>query len=242
MNILLTNDDGISSELLKGLYHSLKFLGHNATIVAPSSNKSAVSHSVTLHKPISVTKVDNDIYSVDGTPVDCVYLSVYAVLKKKPDLLISGINFGPNFGDDVIYSGTVAAAREGYMRGIKSIAVSLLSGNNASYSSVIQTITPILTELSNYPLDSYFFNINIPNIADLTPQYHFTHLSKRKWEDEVSFLTKDHDIQYYAIGGSESQNATPVGSDADILKKGKISVTPITDNYTDFGFLKKVIK
>ncbi|MBN2693988.1 5'/3'-nucleotidase SurE [bacterium] len=241
MNILLTNDDGIKSDWILGLFETLKFLGHTVTVVAPKENKSAVSHSVTLHKPIQVIQQGESLYAVDGTPVDCIYLAKYAILTQKPDLVISGINEGLNYGDDVIYSGTVGAAREAYMKGIPSIAVSAAMGDYQTVSSTIPKITPMLIELSKLLGDDYFFNVNIPNVENLDPEFHFSYLSKKKWEEEVSFLVKDHNAQYYAIGGHENKKRVPLGSDADILRQGKISVTPLTDNYTHYKVIEKLI-
>ena len=242
MNILLTNDDGYDSMYLAGLADSLKFLGHEVTIVAPLRNKSAVSHSITLHKPISVTPKDAGIFAVDGTPVDCVYIALNAIMDKKPDLIISGINDGPNFGEDIIYSGTVAAAREAFMKGYKSISISKVYGNKLDMSKMFHLSTSILLKLAMYPLNSYFFNVNIPDTEDLTDYHEFTELSARKWEEEVSLLTQQDEKTYYTIGGFEGNSRIKKGSDADILKKGIISVTPLTDGYTDFNFFNNIKK
>jgi len=238
LNILLTNDDGFDSTYIVGLSETLKFLGHKVTIVAPLKNKSAVSHSITLHKPISVEPKGFDVFAVDGTPVDCVYIALNALLEEEPDLVISGINDGPNFGEDIIYSGTIAAAREAYMKGYKAIAVSKVFGSNLDISKMFHITTSLLLKLAMYPLDKYFFNVNIPDVEELSNDIVFTHLSARKWEEEVSLLIKQNKQQYYTIGGNEGTTGIEKGSDADIISKGVISVTPLTDNYTYTDFFK----
>ncbi len=239
MNILLTNDDGFDSTYIVGLAETLKFLGHKVTIIAPLKNKSAVSHSITLHKPISVEPKGIDVFAVDGTPVDCVYIALNALLEEKPDLVISGINDGPNFGEDIIYSGTIGAAREAYMKGYKSISISKVYGNELDISKMFHITASLLLKLSMYPLDKYFFNVNIPDNAKITEAIAFTHLSTRKWEEEVSLLVKQNNHQYYTIGGYESTMGIEEGSDADIINKGIISVTPLSDNYTYIDFFNK---
>ena len=239
MNILLTNDDGFDSSYLVGLAETFRFLGHEVTIVAPLRNKSAVSHSITLHKPISVEPKGVNIFAVDGTPVDCIYIALNALMEKKPDLVISGINDGPNFGEDIIYSGTVAAAREAYMKGYKAMAVSKLYGSKLDLSKMFHLVTHLILKLTDYPLDKYFFNINIPDNQYLKDDFVFTSLSSRKWEEEVSCLSKNENQQYYTIGGYEGKTGIEKGSDADILSNGKISVTPLTDNYTYNEFFKE---
>ncbi len=236
MNILLTNDDGFDSTYIVGLAETLRFLGHKVTIVAPLKNKSAVSHSITLHKPISVEPKGVDVFSVDGTPVDCVYIALNALLDEKPDLVISGINDGPNFGEDIIYSGTIGAAREAYMKGYKAISISKVYGPELDISKMFHITASLLLKLSMYPLDKYFFNVNIPDNTELTEQIAFTYLSARKWEEEVSLLAKKDNQQYYTIGGYEGTEGIEKGSDADIINRGIISVTPLSDNYTYVDF------
>ena len=242
MNILLTNDDGYDSMYLTGLASSLRFLGHKVTIVAPLRNKSAVSHSITLHKPISVTPKEANVFAVDGTPVDCVYIALNAIMEEEPDLVISGINDGPNFGEDIIYSGTVAAAREAFMKGYKSIAISKVYGNKLDMSKMFHLSAILLLKLAMYPLDTYFFNVNIPDIEDLEESYEFTDLSRRKWEEEVSMIAKQSKQTYYTIGGYEGNTGIKKGSDAYILNKGIVSVTPLTDIYTDLSFFDYIKK
>lgn len=239
MNILLTNDDGFDSTYIVGLAETLKFLGHKVTIVAPLKNKSAVSHSITLHKPISVEPKGIDVFAVDGTPVDCIYIALNALLEEKPDLVVSGINDGPNFGEDIIYSGTIGAAREAYMKGYKSISISKIYGNELDISKMFHIAASLLLKLAMYPLDKYFFNVNIPDNAEITEEIAFTHLSARKWEEEVSLLAKRNNQQYYTIGGCEGSIGIDEGSDADTINKGIISVTPLSDNYTYTNFFNK---
>ena len=140
MEILVTNDDGIHAEGLRALAKALRPLGH-VTVIAPDREQSATSHALTLHRPLRIKKVEEDVLSVDGTPTDCVLLGVHGFLKQKPDLVVSGINHGPNMGNDTSYSGTVAAAVEGTFLGIPSVALSLATWKEADFEPATKTLS-----------------------------------------------------------------------------------------------------
>ena len=164
--ILVTNDDGIHSEGILSLAKALHEVGE-VWVVAPDREKTAVAHSITLHRPLRVEKIKRNSYAVDGTPADCVYLGVNVILPKRPQLIVSGINKGGNLGDDVTYSGTVSAALEGTLLGIPSFAVSLVSRSQFKF----HTAARFAVRLARYILKKglskdTFLNINVPNLDE----------------------------------------------------------------------------
>ena len=163
MRILVTNDDGIFAD---GLWALVKELTNIARVIvaAPDREQSATSHSLTLQRPLRINKISERFFSVDGTPTDAVMLAVHAILKRKPDILISGINHGPNMGDDVSYSGTVAAAMEGTILNIPSVAVSNVNWNAKHFSSAARFVRGLAKLVLKNGLPKYtFLNVNVPD-------------------------------------------------------------------------------
>jgi len=221
--ILLTNDDGIHSEGLTLLRESL--LGkHEVCAVAPERERTCVGHAITLHKPLRIKELGGGVYATNGTPADCVLLGVKAVLKKKPDLIISGINKGPNMGQDVNYSGTVAAAKEGAF-----LAVSINARSRYHFADAIrvtETIIQVLEE--NNVLDSTFLNINIPNVSySKMKGFMVTMLGKRIYNDKVIERTDPRGGKYYWIGGNGELYESLEGTDFYAVERGFVSVTPL---------------
>ncbi|RLA08897.1 MAG: 5'/3'-nucleotidase SurE [Gammaproteobacteria bacterium] len=164
MNILLSNDDGFNSRGIQTLKNVLS-KQHDVTIFAPDRNRSGASNSLSLDRPLKVDKLSNNTYAVDGTPTDCVHLALCGLLKKQIDIVISGINHGANLGDDVHYSGTVAAAMEGRFLGAPAIAVSLVGDNLDYIKDGAEIINDFIKNIKNLKMDKYtFLNINIPNL------------------------------------------------------------------------------
>ena len=160
--ILVTNDDGVRAEGIKALASSLNHLG-SVVVVAPELEQSASSHSITLDNPLRIKEYADDTFSVTGTPTDCVLLAIHRILGRKPDILVSGINHGPNMGEDVIYSGTVAAAIEGYLLGIPSIAISVASWDPVPFDAAagaVRTLPERMLELRSQ--NPSLWNVNIP--------------------------------------------------------------------------------
>lgn len=241
MKILLTNDDGIQSHSTRLLQQKLKERGHSAVIVVPLENKSAVSHGISLRKTVRVVSFSEDIYGVDGTPADAIYLAHFKLLDQKPDLVISGINEGANFGNDVIYSGTVAAAREAFMKGYPSIAVSHLLGNH-EIDLIIDDLVDLLLDLAKFDFSNYYLNVNIPNTPSIDQNYNITNLSQNRWIEEIIEEDSEEQDRFFQISGSEKPNYAPSGSDLETLRQGLISVTPLTDQFASnesIGFLNQ---
>jgi 5'-nucleotidase len=233
--ILLTNDDGIDAPGLALLDQGLKDLG-NVYVIAPATNQSAASHSFTLRRPMRVKEIKPHWFSVAGTPTDCVLVSHHALLGKSIDLLISGINDGPNLGDDVLYSGTVAAAIEGTLLGFPSLAVSFEKpGRNADIA--LRLIRALALRLLRRPLPrTTLLNINIP--GGRVQGVKVTRLGKRIYRDmAVKHQAPDGDVTYLIDG--ELDFKIHRGSDFEAIHQGKISITPLHLDMTDYRELRR---
>ncbi|MCX7943114.1 MAG: 5'/3'-nucleotidase SurE [Deltaproteobacteria bacterium] len=235
MFILLTNDDGIYSLGINTLYELL-ILEHRVTIIAPESEMSASSHSISLHSPLRVRKIDDAHYAVNGTPTDCVNLALFHILRETPDLIISGINMGPNLGTDVTYSGTVAAALEGAILGIKSIAVSCIDykvKNLTGHAKFIGYFIKCVMR-SDSLFRGTFININMPAHVK-GPPYNFaiTRLSSRRYDKVIEKRTDPRGREYFWIAGEPMNTDNGQGTDVYAINQGKISITPIRVDITD---------
>jgi 5'-nucleotidase len=237
--ILLTNDDGIHSKGITTLRDSL-MKTHDVRIVAPERERTCVGHAITLHKPLRIREIDQGVYSTNGSPADCVYLGIQVILNKKPDLIISGINTGPNMGRDVNYSGTVAAAKEGAFLGVPSIAVSICSRQGFRFQDAARTIHNIIDIIGDKPfLKDTFLNVNIPNIPfEQSKGFMVTRLGKRIYNEKVLERTDPRGGKYYWIGGNAEQYEDIRGTDFYAIEKGYVSITPLSLNMTDTGSMK----
>lgn len=241
--ILITNDDGYFSDGIKAVYGELaKFA--TVYLVAPDREQSASSHSLTLNHPLRVQKLDRFRYTTDGTPTDCVMLAIHLLFKsKKPDMIISGINHGANMGDDVTYSGTIAAAIEGSILRIPSIAVSMSNYYpGLPMARAAKFVARLVKTYDKLDLDpSTFLNINLP--ADNGRSYkgcEFTSLGYRQYKDIVIHKTDPRGRPYYWIGGHPKWKNTK-GTDFEAVKRGVISITPLRLDFTDHESLEKLV-
>lgn len=239
--ILVSNDDGIYAEGLKCLAGALKDLGR-VVVVAPDQERSAASHSITLHRPLRVKEVAKDTYAIDGTPTDCIMLGVHEILRCQPNLVVSGVNHGPNLGDDVHYSGTVSAAYEGGIMGIPSIAVSLVmdSGENLKVAAdfAARLAGKVLAEgLSR----GIILNVNVPDIpADEMRGYVFTKQGKRNYGDIIVENVDPRGKKYFWIGGDVCGFEDIENSDCNAIREKMISITPLRVDITDQPTLKRI--
>lgn len=235
MDILVTNDDGIHAEGLRVLADALRPLG-SVTIVAPDREQSATSHSLTLHRPLRIRKVSDGILTVDGTPTDCVLMAVHGFLTRKPDLVVSGINHGPNMGNDVFYSGTVAAAVEGAFLGIPSIALSLASWGSVGFEAagrVAASLVPQLVRAGIPP--GKCMNLNIPPVPwEELRGVRVTRLGTRVFQDVLVKKTDPRGKAYYWIGGEAPTWEPDEASDFTAVSERYVSVTPLTFELTDY--------
>jgi len=200
MNILLSNDDGYAAPGIQMLASYLKKIA-NVTIVAPDQNRSGASNSLSLDRPLTVTQVEKNYYHVNGTPTDCVHLALTGLLDTMPDMVISGINNGANMGDDTIYSGTVAAAMEGYLLDIPSFAISMAQHEAKHFETAASiTIDLISHYQKNKPQDAMLLNINVPDVPlERIQGIHITRLGKRHKAESVN-KTQDGDGKTHCIG------------------------------------------
>ncbi|HPO63975.1 MAG TPA: 5'/3'-nucleotidase SurE [Candidatus Kapabacteria bacterium] len=250
LKILVTNDDGIDSPGLKELVKALKGLA-DIFVIAPDRQQSAISHAMTIALPLVPHKLningDTMAYAVNGTPVDCVKLGVSALMSEKPDLICSGINLGPNTSISVKYSGTVAAAIEGNIQGIPSIAFSL---NSFSYMQDFKSAANYAYKIVNMLLSeelpkNLLLNVNIPSLNENEIKgIKITQLSNSKWIDAYQKRTDPFGRDYYWFDGNYINLDNDSDSDDNAIKNGFVSITPIEINYNHskhLGFLKKVL-
>ncbi|MCX6826799.1 MAG: 5'/3'-nucleotidase SurE [candidate division Zixibacteria bacterium] len=242
MLILLTNDDGLYAEGIGALEKELKKTAQ-LLVVAPDREQSASSHSLTLTRPLRLDQRGSNRYSCDGTPTDCIMLAVHGILKHRlPDLLISGINEGGNMGEDVTYSGTVAAAIEGSILGIPAIAVSNMDVDHPdSFPAAAKFIRKFVRQSGKLKLPvGTFININFPILKDsLYKKYKYTCLGKRVYQDIIIEKIDPRGKNYYWIAGQSTWTDIE-GSDFEAVSKGFVSISPLKLNYTDFDSIKRM--
>jgi 5'-nucleotidase len=238
--ILLTNDDGVNADGLQVLYKALKGIGE-VTIVAPDSERSAVGHAITLSDPLRVKPIEKNIYSTTGTPADCVKLAVRAILKQKPDIVISGINLGPNTGYSVLYSGTVSGATEGVILGIPSIAVSLGTFTDPDYSVAAQYAKKIALKVLKEGLpQGTLLNVNVPAIpAKKIKGVKITRQSKTSVIEKFDKRIDPRKHIYYWLAGEVIDLQGEQGSDIDAINNGYISITPLHCDMTEYGMMEQ---
>jgi 5'-nucleotidase len=242
MKILLTNDDGIQSPGLTVLAKALRPLGE-VTVAAPDRERSAASHSLTLHKPLRVNALAKGVYSVSGTPTDCVNLAANGILKTRPDLVVSGINMGGNLGDDITYSGTVSGAMEGTILGIPSVAVSQLGEAPFHFESAARIVVRLarLIRAEGLPPDT-LLNVNVPNLpARHLKGVKITCLGKRIFDaDTVIRKTDPRGKEYFWIGGNRLNWEPRENTDHEAVEKGYASVTPLHLDLTNYSALDRL--
>jgi 5'-nucleotidase len=243
MRLLLSNDDGILAQGLECLIAAAEPLGE-VWVVAPDREQSATSHSLTLHHPVRPVKRGDRRWQVDGTPTDCVVLGVEALLPHRPDFVLSGINHGQNMGEDVLYSGTVAAAMEGLSLGIPSIAVSFAGGDLRADVSMLRQQVPVLTPLLKHIVSlelppNTLFNINLPPVpGDQVRGVRLTRLGSRVYSNLIQPMKDPWGREIYWIGGGDITWSGEEDSDFRAVREGYVSVTPLHLDLTHFDILR----
>jgi 5'-nucleotidase len=242
MRILLSNDDGYLAPGIKTLYQALA--QHPSVkgllMIAPDRNRSAASNSLTLLEPLRITQQTESIYSVNGTPTDCVHLGINGALDYKADMVVSGINNGANMGDDVLYSGTVAAATEGRFLGKPSIAVSLCGDQH--FATAAKVVADLLDDLHLQDLDqNTIININVPDLPlDQIKGIKVTRLGKRHASEPVVKSKDPRGGQIYWIGPAGGAADAGEGTDFEAVEAGYVSVTPLQIDLTHHAMLSKM--
>ena len=241
MILLLTNDDGILAPALKPLKQELGPLGR-VVIVAPDRDQSATSHSLTLHRPFRIHRHDEDVYSVDGTPTDCVVTAFHGLLEQRPDMVISGINHGPNMGEDVFYSGTVAAAIEGTIQGSPSVAASLVTREITDFAAPARFVARLIRRVLDHGLPpGQLLNVNLPHRPwDEISGVAITRLGSRVYRDTLIRKVDPRGRDYYWIGGDDPIWEPRDGTDFVAVEAGYISITPLRLDLTDERALEEM--
>ncbi len=251
-HILVSNDDGYESKGLLKLIDSLKDLAH-ITVVAPSTEKSACGHSLTLNHPLSFVSVDDDFYKLDnGTPSDCIYLALYSLFKEnKPDLIISGINHGSNMGEDITYSGTAAAAMEGVIHAVPSIAISQVmdfTQPTPSFELAGKTIRTLVQKIFNegFPLPPrQFLNVNIPNGVD-EAEIVSTYAGYRVYGNDAHLHRNPRGLEYYWLGLHPLEFRTREGKeglcDFEAIENKMVSITPVQVDMSAYESIERIKK
>lgn len=234
MRILLSNDDGYFAPGLAALAEGLAGMGE-ITVVAPETNRSGASNSLTLDRPLYQRRAPNGFRFVNGTPTDCVHLAVTGMLEQQPDVIVSGINFGANMGDDTIYSGTVAAATEGYLLGLPSIAISLASFEGRNFPAAARIARELVERFVARPFtEPVLLNVNVPDVPyEELRGIKVTRLGRRhKAEPAVKTTTPRQETVYW-IGAAGPAADAGEGTDFHAVENGWVSVTPLQIDLTN---------
>ncbi|MCF7967177.1 MAG: 5'/3'-nucleotidase SurE [Methylobacter tundripaludum] len=235
MHILLSNDDGYLAEGLIALANALR--GHaEISVVAPDRNRSAASNSLTLEMPLRAHAADNGFTKVDGTPTDCVHLAITGLLENEPDMVFAGINHGSNLGDDVLYSGTVAAATEGRFLGLPAVAISLVGSNPRHFDTAAHVAVTLLRQLIANPLPrDTILNVNVPDVVinDLKG-YQATRLGQRHKSEPVVKSEDPRGRMIYWVGPPGGEQDAGPGTDFYAINAGFVSVTPLQVDLTRY--------
>ncbi len=237
--ILITNDDGFHSEGLNVLENTLKKLGE-VIVVAPDKERSAVSFSLTLHRPLRIAELRKNFFIVDGTPADCINIALKELMKEMPDLVVSGINLGPNLGDDTLFSGTVSAAIQAVLFGIPSIAISTISKDGKFYLEDSAKIVLSLSEwvLKNGLPDGIVLSVNVPPPPVLGVK--LTSLGKKRYSPDIIERTDPRGKRYFWIGNGNPVLEGSEDTDVGAIRNNYISITPIHLDITARAFLEKL--
>lgn len=235
--ILVTNDDGVYSPGIQMLAKRLRELD-TVAIVAPDRERSAAGHSMTLHRPLLIEELKEAVmFSVNGTPTDCVNIAVKGLLKETPRLVVSGINKGPNLGDDVTYSGTVAGAIEGLLLGIPSFAISLAAREDFRFAEAAEVALRTAQRIFDQGLPAgTLLNVNVPNLPLEDMQgTRITRLGKRIYHQMTVERVDPRGKKYYWIGGGEPDWEREEGTDLDAIDRKFVSITPLHLDMTDYA-------
>ena len=241
MRILLSNDDGYFAPGLEVLAESLSKLAQ-VIVVAPERDRSGASNSLTLDRPLTVRRAASGFFYVNGTPTDCVHLAVTGLLDELPDIVISGVNYGANMGDDTIYSGTVAAATEGFLLGIPSVAVSLVAAGNDNYRTAARIAADIARRFKDKPLGQHaLLNVNVPDVAyEELRGIEITRLGKRHKAEPVVKATTPRGGTVYWVGAAGGAQDAGEGTDFNAIARTVASITPLQVDLTHYAQVQAV--
>jgi len=241
MEILVSNDDGVLAPGISILVRALTEIAH-VHVVAPDRNRSGASNSLTLDNPLRVKKLDNGFVSVEGTPTDCVHLAITGLMDHQPDMVVAGINAGANLGDDVLYSGTVAAATEGRFQGLPAMAISLVSEDFRYYETAAIVAKQLVERLVNNPLPvDTILNVNVPDIPyDQLNGFEVTRLGTRRCAEPTIKTVDPRGNKIYWVGPPGAEQDAGLGTDFFAINDGKVSITPLHVDLTHYQAFEKL--
>lgn len=241
MHILISNDDGYLATGLCVLAESLAKYA-KISVVAPDKNRSAASNSLTLEMPLRAQSSENGFIRVDGTPTDCVHLAITGLLENEPDMVFAGINHGSNLGDDVLYSGTVAAATEGRFLGLPAVAISLASNEPKHFETAAQVAAYLLKKIISHPLpEDTLLNVNVPDLPYAELQgYQSTRLGQRHKSEPVIKSADPRGRTIYWVGPPGSEQDAGEGTDFYAINKGYVSITPLQLDLTRYERMDEI--
>lgn len=236
MRILLSNDDGYFAPGLAALAGALSRLG-DLTVVAPERDRSGASNSLTLDRPLTLRRAPSGFYYVNGTPTDCVHLAVTGMLDELPDMIVSGVNHGANMGDDTIYSGTVAAATEGFLLGIPSLAISLVGHGGSHFDTAAQVAAELVGRFQRNPVsEPVLLNVNVPDLPrEGIAGFEVTRLGRRHKAEPVVKDVDPRGNTVYWVGAAGPAQDAGEGTDFFAVAAGRVSITPLQIDLTHVG-------
>jgi 5'-nucleotidase len=242
MNILVTNDDGVLAPGLALLADACSEVGE-VTVVAPDREQSGTSHSLTLHRPLRPARRPDGAWQIDGTPTDCVMLALQALMPEGPDFVFSGVNHGPNMGEDVLYSGTVSAAMEAVMLGVPGIGISFAGHQPetmATYRSLLVQLVRRITSVDHFPRNT-LLNVNLPRVpADEVQGIRVTRLGSRYFSNSLTRMKDPWGREIFWIGGGTITWTGGEDADHEAVAAGYISITPLQMDLTDYSLIETV--
>jgi 5'-nucleotidase len=242
MNILVTNDDGVLAPGLALLADACSEVG-DVTVVAPDREQSGTSHSLTLHRPLRPARRPDGAWQIDGTPTDCVMLALQALMPEGPDFVFSGVNHGPNMGEDVLYSGTVSAAMEAVMLGVPGIGISFAGHQPetmATYRPVLVQLVRRITSVERFPRNT-LLNVNLPRVpADEVQGIRVTRLGSRYFSNSLTRMKDPWGREIFWIGGGTITWTGGDDADHEAVAAGYISITPLQMDLTDYSLIETV--
>ncbi|RMD80295.1 MAG: 5'/3'-nucleotidase SurE [Gammaproteobacteria bacterium] len=242
MRILISNDDGYLAPGLAALAEAVAAVAEEVAVVAPERNRSGASSSLTLDRPLRVHRGHNGFLYVEGTPTDCVHLAVTGLLAREPDMVLAGINAGANLGDDVLYSGTVAAAMEGRFLGLPSVAVSLVGEEPRHYATAARVAVRLVERLARHPLPAdTILNVNVPDLPwEALEGFEATRLGHRRKAEPVIRDTDPRGRPIYWVGPAGPEEDAGPGTDFHAVRHGRVSVTPLQVDLTRYSAMDPV--
>ena len=241
MRILISNDDGYFAPGLACLAQHLATIGE-VTVVAPERDRSGASNSLTLNRPLNLKRAASGFYYVDGTPTDCVHLAVTGMLEIQPDIVVSGINAGANMGDDTIYSGTVAAATEGFLLGIPAIAISMARHDPTYFETAGRVAVELVQRFKHEQKPQpWLLNVNVPDIPyEQLQGMEITRLGKRHKAEPVIKASNPHGQPIYWVGPAGKAQDAGIGTDFHAVAQNRVSVTPLQIDLTQYSQMDAV--